>query len=197
MSWNSIDWINTTFFYLMACAVLLGAAVTVFAPRIVYNTIALVVTFLSVAGVFVLLNADFLAVSQIIIYGVGITILLIFAIMLTGKEQDKKLWIAFAFRTLVALGCAGMIFLVVVFGITDSFRGLSDKSGIFAIQPPSVQTIEMLKKEGTTKTIGTTLLTNYVLPFELLSLLLLGSVIGAAVIARKNEDDLCNEVEGC
>lgn len=192
MNWT--DWVYASFFYLIAGVALLGAAITVFAPRIVYNAIALVVTFLSIAGIFILLNADFIAAAQIIIYGVGVTILLIFAIMLTGKEEDKKLWIAFAPRTLIILGCAGMFFLIGLFGISNKFTGLSDKAGIFKIQTPSQEIIQTIKTEGTSKIVGYTLLKDYFLPFEILSLLLLGAIMGAAVIARKSDDELYNEI---
>ncbi|OGI02071.1 MAG: hypothetical protein A2Y25_03885 [Candidatus Melainabacteria bacterium GWF2_37_15] len=173
------DIIYSLFFFLIAGVLLVSALGVVFLHRIVYSAVAMILAFLSVAGIFVLLNADFVAVSQIIIYAVGITIVMIFAIMLTGTREDKELWIAKKFRSIVALGSAGLLFLTII---------VSSILATFALQQPSDEVIQRLQTEGTTSTIGNALLTTYVLPFEVLSLLLLAAIIGAVVIAIKNKE---------
>ena len=104
---------------------------------------------------------------------------MIFAIMLTGTQEDKKLWIAKKFRSVFALGAAGFIFMAVVF--TSIF-------GTFAVKKPFIEVVEKLQTEGTTSTIGYSLLTKYVLPFEVLSILLLAAIVGAVVIAVKDKE---------
>ncbi len=173
------DIIYSSFFYIIAGVLLLSALCVVFLPKIVYSAVAMIVAFLSVAGIFVLLNADFVAVSQVIIYAVGITIVMIFAIMLTGTQEDKKLWLAIKFRSLPAIGAAGVLFTAI---LASSF--FAD----FALKQPSQEVIQRLQTEGTTPTIGKALLTTYVVPFEVLSLLLLAAITGAVVIAVKNKE---------
>lgn len=170
--------IYSLFFYLIAGVLLVSALGVVFLPRIVSSAVAMLLAFLSVAGIFVLLNADFVAVAQVIIYAVGITIIMIFAIMLTGTQEDKKLWVAKKFRSLFALGAAGFIFLTIV---------LSSIIGTFAVKKPFIEVVEKLQAEGTISTIGYSLLTKYVLPFEVLSLLLLAAIVGTVVIAVKEK----------
>lgn len=171
--------IYSSFFFIIAGVLLLSALCVVFLPRIVYSAVAMILAFISVAGIFVLLNADFVAVAQIIIYAVGITIVMIFSIMLTNAEEDKQLWVAKKLRTLFAFGAAGLLFLTII---------ASAIFGVFATREPSAEIIQRLQSEGTTATIGSSLLTDYVLPFEVLSLLLLAAIIGAVVIARKEKE---------
>lgn len=180
------------FFFSIAFVLIISALGVVFLPKIVYSAVSMILAFLAVAGIFVLLNADFVAVSQIIIYAVGITIVMIFAIMLTGTREDKSLWVAFRFRTLAAFGAAGLLFLAIIFSATGGFKALSQNSGLFAVTQPSAQVIETLQTTGTTGIIGKSLLTGYVLPFEILSLLLLAVILGAVVLAGKGKDLLVN-----
>jgi len=186
------DIIYSLFFYFIAFVLIIAALGIVFMPRIVYSAVSMIVAFFSAAGIFVLLNADFVAVSQVIIYAVGITIIMVFAIMLTATGEDKKLWVAFKFRTLAAIGAAGLLFLIIVGAITNWLTAMSAEAELFAIQQPSQEVIQRLQTEGTTSTIGEALLTNYVLPFEILSLLLLAAILGAVVIAGKGGDKLIN-----
>lgn len=181
------DIIYSLFFYIIAFVLIIAALGVVFLPGIVYSAIAMILAFFSAAGIFVLLNADFVAVSQVIIYAVGLTIVMIFAIMLTGAQEDKKLWIAVKIRSVFALGITGLIFLIIMISATSNLTALSQDAGIFAVKQPSIETINKLRAEGTTSTIGTALLTTYVLPFEILSLLLLAAIIGSVVIAKKNK----------
>ena len=138
-----------------------------------------------------MLNAHFVAISQIIIYAVGITIVLLFAIMLTGKESDKKLWIAFAPRTLCAFAISLCLFGLISFSVTDGFTNFGH-SKVFRTGIASPETVQIIKKEGTARIIGNALLKNYVLPFELLSLLLLAAILGSVVMAQKGGKNLIN-----
>jgi len=187
-----MDIIYNLFFYAIAFVLVIAALGVVFLPRIVYSAVSMILAFISVAGIFVLLNADFVAIAQIMIYAVGITIIMIFAIMLTGRVSEKKLWIAFAPRTLFAFGISGAFFVAILFAITNGFKSLARESSIFSTTLPSIETIETLQTQGTTGIIGKALFTKYVLPFEILSLLLLAAILGAVVMAKKDRDNLIN-----
>ncbi len=179
------------FFGMFALVIVVSALGAVFCKNIVHSIVSLVITFLSISGIFVLLNADFLAISQIIIYAVGITILLVFSIMFTTTKDDNNLWIAFKPRTLLAFVVAGSLFILLMFNITDKFTDFNKNPKLFITKAPKESTVKTLKEQGTTPIIGKQLLTTYVLPFEVLSILLLGVVIGAAVIAKKEEIPPC------
>lgn len=187
-----MDIIYTLFFLIISFVLIISGLGVIFSKSIIHSAVSLIVTFLSIAGIFILLNADFVAISQIIIYGVGITIVLIFAIMLTSKESDIKLWIAKAPRTLFALIISAAVFLGISYAVTNGFTKLSEKTGIFNIKLPGAEVIKVLRQEGTSGVIGKALFTRYVLPFEVLSLLLLAAILGAVVIAKKDGDRLLN-----
>ncbi len=177
------------FFGMFALVIVISALGAIFCRNIVHSIVSLVITFLSISGIFILLNADFLAITQIIIYAVGITILLIFSVMFTTTKDDNKLWLAFAPRTLLAFVVAGSLFILLIFNITNKFTDFNKNPESFIIKAPKESTIELLKEQGTTPIIGKQLLTKYVLPFEVLSILLLGVIIGAAVIAKKENNN--------
>ncbi len=177
------------FFGMFALVIVISALGAIFCRNIIHSIVSLVITFLSVSGIFILLNADFLAISQIIIYAVGITILLVFSLMFTTTKDDNKLWLAFAPRTILAFVVAGTLFILLMFNITNKFTDFNINPKSFITKAPKESTIELLKKQGTTPIIGKQLLTKYVLPFEILSILLLGVIIGAAVIAKKDTNE--------
>jgi len=187
-----MELIYAGFFWIIAFVLIMSAVGVIFFKSIVHSAVSLIAAFLSISAVFFMLNADFAGISQIIIYAVGIAILIVFAIMLTSREQDNKLWIAFAPRTLFAVAISGCFFLLIMFGITNGFKQFGNNGGVFKVTKPSIETVEIIKKEGTAPIIGKALLTTYVLPFELLSLLLLAVILGSVVIARKDSDVLVN-----
>ncbi|MGQ9819089.1 MAG: NADH-quinone oxidoreductase subunit J family protein [Candidatus Kapaibacteriales bacterium] len=138
----------------------------------IYSVFALLFTFFGVAGIYVLLNADFLAVTQIMIYIGGILVLLIFGVMLTNRitgvdiksSQTGKLQIIFA--TLIT---AGVISTLVLVSINANWLNVPNTKE-FA---------------STIENIGTKLLTEYLLAFESASVLLLIAIIGSALISRR------------
>lgn len=149
-----------------------SALVVVLSRNMIYSVFSLLFTFFGVAGIYVFLNADFLAVTQIMIYIGGILVLLIFGVMLTNRitgveiksGQTGKFQIAFA--SLIAIA-------VVVVLVLITFN-----ANWFVISNPK----ELV---STTEHIGTKLLTEYLLAFESASVLLLIAIVGAALIARR------------
>lgn len=157
-------------FYVFAIITIGSAIVVVSARNIVYSAFALLFTFFGVAGLYVLLNADFIAVTQVLIYVGGILVLIIFGIMLTTKVFDVPV------RTeTLHVGPA----IVVTGAIMGTLVGVILKTKWFNVMN--------VQWENTTKKIGEKLMTDFLLPFEVASVVLLVALLGAVIIARKEK----------
>ena len=159
-------------FGLLAVLTLLGGIVAAMAPRIVHAAFGLMLSFFGVAGLYALLGADFVALAQVIVYVGGILVLLVFGILLTGRLKGA-LGLERVPRTWPAVLAGGVLFL----GLALALRGTTFP-GSHA---------EPLPKEPTTALLGRALLDpeQYLFPFELVSVLLLGELVGAAYLARR------------
>jgi NADH:ubiquinone oxidoreductase subunit 6 (subunit J) len=185
-----MDVIYTIFFLIFAISIVTSALGVILFKKLVHSMVSLIVCFLSVAGIYVLLNADFVAISQIMIYAVGITIIMIFAIMLTGKESEKKLWISISPQNIFAVLIGISFLILILFAVHGGID--SNINEIFNTKLPEPEIVESLKQNGTSIIIGKQLFTNYLLPFELLSVLLLAAMIGTVVLTRKDLDRIFN-----
>ena len=150
-----------------AAALTVGAAVLVAVlPNILYAAVALLFSFAGVAGLYVLLSADFLAATQVLVYVGGIIVLLLFAVFLSNRIAEAKITNPTHFRLPAAVLC------LVLFGVL-SYAAVSTP---FAVR----KTVYL----PTTADIGELLMTRYLLPFEVASVLLLAALIGAALLSR-------------
>lgn len=156
-------------FYVLATIILGSGAYVAFSQNIVRSAFALLGTFLGLAGMFVYLSADFLAAIQTLVYVGGILILILFAVMLTSQIGD----ISITNRS-VGLPLALLVFVVVA--------GLL---GFVALEAP--WPTAPVSFEPTTQRIGDALLSDYVLPFEIISVLLVGALVAAVTLVRKEE----------
>jgi NAD(P)H-quinone oxidoreductase subunit 6 len=154
-------------FYLIAAVTVGSAIVVAFSRNIVYSTFALLGAFMGVVGVYVLLAADFVAMVQLLVYVGGILVLTLFAVMLTQGIADVTISNRAVGRApaLVVTALSGLVMLYAVFR-TPWHRGLPSQ-----VAP-------------TTYAIGNALLGPYALPFEIASLVLLASLLGAVTISR-------------
>ncbi|GBD13750.1 NADH-quinone oxidoreductase subunit J [bacterium HR24] len=154
-------------FWALAVVTLGAALVTALVRDLVRAVVALVVSFLGVAGLFVLLSADFLGVAQALIYAGAIPVLIVFAIVLTPRAARDNAETGMRWPALVLAGAlAGLVIAVAV--ATDWGDGA---------------------REGfreTASAIGEALLNRYVLPFEVASVLLLAAMLGAIVLVRED-----------
>ncbi|MET0800077.1 MAG: NADH-quinone oxidoreductase subunit J [Actinomycetota bacterium] len=158
-------------FLVMAVVGGLAAIAVVTARNVVHAALYLVVALLSVAGVYLLLGAEFVGWVQILIYVGAIVILFLFGLMLTkapiGRDtlDNQQRWLG----ALVGVGVfAGLVFLI---------------QEAFPVQ--EAQAFETF--QGTTGAVGEAIFSTYVLPFEAVSFLLLAALIGAIVLARKDD----------
>ncbi|HDM43040.1 MAG TPA: NADH-quinone oxidoreductase subunit J [Firmicutes bacterium] len=159
-------------FYLLS-GVVVGSSILVITLRNIFRSaLFLLLAFFATAGLFITLDAEFIAAVQVLIYVGAIGVLILFAIMLTRRIQDpvaKSTTRSFILGAFVS--AAFLFFLILILG------------KIYL--PPFPET--GADTEGITKGIGRMLLTYYLLPFEVVSVLLVGALIGAVVIARKEE----------
>ncbi len=158
-------------FAILALTTTVGAFGVVLLPNIVYSAFLLGGVFLSVAGLYLLLNASFVAAAQVLVYVGAVNVLILFAIMLVNKREDLSDIPGLALRrVLSAAVCVGLFLLLVRVAVTTPW----------ALPGPA-----SIGEEATIR-IGEHLFSDYLLPFELASVLLLMAMIGAIVLARRD-----------
>jgi NADH-quinone oxidoreductase subunit J len=158
------------FFYAFAALAVAGAIVTVTHRNAVHSAIALIVSLLGIAGLFLLAQAEFLFAVQIVLYVGGVMVLFLFVIMLVNLDQALK-----ARQFSRQWPAATVLCVFAGYGFVAIFR----KSG--AVLPPMAPPAE----QGNTQWLAQVLFRQYLLPFELASVLLLVAMVGAVLMARK------------
>jgi NADH-quinone oxidoreductase subunit J len=161
------------FFYLFAALTLLCGSLVVanpFSRNPVTSAMFLVLTIVSMAGLFVLLHAYFLAAVQVLVYAGAVIVLFLFVIMLLDlKEEQRRKFNRFGVATgLISVGAIVVIFIKAV---------ASSASAASSIVPTT---------EGSTPALGRMLFTDYLLPFEILSVLLLVAMVGVILLSKKD-----------
>ena len=165
--------VTAIFFYLFALMILAGAVLTITRRNAVHAALWLVVTLLGVAGIFLLQQAQFLFVVQIILYVGGIVLLILFVIMLVNLDETTRLR-QFNKAWWLALAC------VLVVG-AEVFYVL--RQGVESLRLPAAAGSAVA--EGNVERLADTLFSQYLLPFEIASILLLVAVVGSVVMAKK------------
>ena len=155
-------------FYVLAAITVGSAAVVVLARSLIYSAFALLFTFFGVAGLYLLLGADFLAASQLLIYVGGILVLLLFGVMLTHKLYDLDLRSEVTQVLPGAIVAGGLFAILLILARRTTWAAGAGR-------PPA----------PTTAAIGDLFMGPYLLPFEAASILLLVALIGAAMIVRR------------
>jgi NADH-quinone oxidoreductase subunit J len=148
----------------------IGCAVNVVAQRNpLYCAISLIGVFVSLASLYLMLAAPFIAAVQIIVYAGAIMVLVVFVIMLLNVEQDERRQIRVGFLVPAAVVLAGLLIGEVAFFL-------------WSVSPnPTLPPSDI----GLTSSIGTNLFTTYLLPFEITSILLLMAIVGAMTLAHR------------
>jgi NADH-quinone oxidoreductase subunit J len=165
----------SVFFYLIA-AVMVGAAIVVVTSRnVVRAALALIVVFAGVAAQFILLAAEFVAVTQVLVYIGAIMVLMLFGIMLTRARIGRDVnatndhWWSGVITALLLLG-------VMAYSLVDYYGG---------DELPADRQINSVAGSNTA-TVSDSIFSQYLIPFEVVSVLLLAALVGAIVIARKD-----------
>ena len=141
----------------------------VVSPNLVHSAVSLLFTLFGIAGLYVFLFADFLAATQVVIYVGGILVLIIFGVMLTNKI-DKPVIESVSSNKIIGVLISSFIFTIL------SIIVIQTKWPVIENSSPGPSTVEL---------IGKLILGKYLLPFELVSILLLAALVGAALLARK------------
>lgn len=162
--------ISQIIFYMLAAFTIMSALFVVFSKNPIYSVLWLILCFFSVAGHFVMLNAQFLAVVHIIVYSGAIMVLFLFTVMLLNlnkeTEPHKPTLLKFA-----AVISGGALFLIIMAAVKSSI--------------PAPYVAPQLSEIGYVKNIGIKLYRDYALPFEVAALLFLSAMIGSVVLAKK------------
>jgi len=168
-------------FVLLALLTIVPAIWVVFSRNIVYAGFALLFTLFGAAGLYAYMGADFIAVTQLMVYIGGVLVLVLFTVMMTRVPQNSRN--TFGRDRLV---------LPAIFAL-----------GVFALLYKTVTSVDWgattTVAQPTTAEIGTSFMTNYIFPFEYVSLVLLATMIGAAILIRESrpgaEDTETGETE--
>ncbi len=159
---------TTILFYVLALIIVVSAVMVVFNKNVVHSAFSLFFTLFAISGIYVLLKADFIALTQIMVYVGGILILLIFGVMMTTKVTNVELKTK-NLNTIPSLVFSIGIVTILIFIIFSTKWNI--RTG-----PESEETVTQ---------IGTMLLSKYLLPFEIASIVLLVALIGSAMFARR------------
>jgi len=162
-------------FFVLGAVAIVAALGVIMARKTVYSALFLLVNFCSLAGLYLLLNAQFLAATQVIVYAGAIVVLFLFATMLLGGGDEIPNLKSQIPKNYLAIVLAVVLFVevgyVLVSGTLTGTQG-SD-------------TPEAIASVGNVQAIGKLLFTEYLLPFELAAILLLIGIVGAVVLAKK------------
>jgi len=159
-------------FYFFAAVAVVSAILVITRQNAVHSAMFLAAALLSVAGIFLSLGAEFLAGVQVIVYVGGVLVLFVFVIMLVPTDR-ALLERRYNRQARVAVIVSGLLAMELVWGL---YRG-----GDFVFAEGSVEA----PVEGNSQWVGTVLYQNYLLPFEIASILLLVAIIGAVVLSKK------------
>jgi len=158
-------------FVVLSVTLVVGALGVVLLPNIVYSAFLLGGVFLSVAGLYLMLNASFVAAAQVLVYVGAVNVLILFAIMLVNKKENLEAIPGLALRRVLSGAvCAGLFALLI---------------RVAFVTPWPLPGPEPVGEDATIR-IGEHLFSDYLLPFELASVLLLIAMIGAIVLARRD-----------
>jgi len=157
-------------FYIFAIIAVIAAFLVITFRNPINSALAMVVCFFCLASIYVLLSAHFIAVLQILVYAGAIMVLVLFVIMLMNlREWELGLW-KFTLPKVIGLGLAGLL-LIACIKMLGSVK--------------DIDPAEIPEGFGTVEAVGTKLFTYYLLPFEMISILLLVAIVGAVVLTKK------------
>jgi NADH-quinone oxidoreductase subunit J len=165
-------------FHLLSGLAVFGAIMVVASRQPIYSILYLIITFFAVAGHFLLLSAQFLAVVQVIVYAGAIMVLFLFVVMLLNLKGDVEPRLPNLIK-LGAVGAGGLMLLLLVAAV-----GKVHTAGVATSDAIATRTAEI----GMVKNVGKVLFTEFLLPFEVVSILFLSAMVGAVLLGKKDPD---------
>ncbi|MEM8676056.1 MAG: NADH-quinone oxidoreductase subunit J [Cyanobacteria bacterium P01_G01_bin.67] len=169
---NLAEGVQIVSFGILAVMMIGTALGVVLLPKIVHSAFLLAGVFISISGLYILLNADFVAAAQILVYVGAVSVLILFAIMLVNKQEDyAELPGRLIRKVATAIVCFGLFALL----------------GTMVLATPwSLDTTSPAVIDNTVIALGEHFFSDYLLPFELASVLLLMAMVGAIILARRD-----------
>ncbi|MGB3454587.1 MAG: NADH-quinone oxidoreductase subunit J [Moheibacter sp.] len=162
-------------FFILAALTVLSGLLTVASKNPIHSILYLIITFFSISGHYVLLNAQFLAIINIIVYAGAIMVLFLFVVMIMNlNKEDRNFSKTFVITAASLISAVFLLLTVRIFMQSD------------------VEANQLLTAGGDiglTEKLGTVLYSDYVIPFELASILFMGSMIGAVMLSRKTKKE--------
>ena len=165
--------LESILFYLLSAVAIASALLVVTRRSPVISALYLIVNFFCLAGLYLTLHAQFIAVIQIIVYAGAIMVLFVFVIMLLNLGDERKLSEGMSYKKVIAVGLAAGLLTELIYIIETSW----------VVLPAS--TINQATEIGTVEYIGGELFAGYLFPFEVTSILLLVAIVGAIVLAKR------------
>lgn len=160
-------------FYFLSFVAVISAVMVVFARNAVFSVLYLIITFFALAGHYVLLKAEFLAVVHVIVYAGAIMVLFLYVIMLLNLNLDSEP-VRRPISRVIAVICAGMLMVLLV-------------ASLKSVEAASTGT-PLAGGFGSVKSLGRVLFTDFLYPFEVTSLLLLAAMVGAVMLGKKDKE---------
>jgi NADH-quinone oxidoreductase subunit J len=157
-------------FYFLSFVAVLSALMVVFSKNPVYSVLYLIMTFFCIAGHYVLLNAQFLAAVHVIVYAGAIMVLFLYVIMLLNLNEEAEPHKSTLLK-ITATICAGLLMIVLI----GSLKGTDQ---MIQQQTPD-------SNIGLVKNLGNVMFTEFLLPFEITSILLLAAMVGAVMLGKR------------
>ncbi|MBI4427848.1 MAG: NADH-quinone oxidoreductase subunit J [Ignavibacteriales bacterium] len=163
-------------FYALAVFAVLSALLVVTRRNPVMSALYLIVNFFCLAGLYLTLHAQFIAVIQILVYAGAIMVLFVFVIMLLNLGDERRLSEGISWKKIVAVGLCFALLLEIVYIL------------LFAEASPGAMDIAKATEIGTVEYIGSQLFTKFLFPFEVTSVILTAAIVGAIVLAKRRLD---------
>ncbi|MPZ22374.1 MAG: NADH-quinone oxidoreductase subunit L [Dehalococcoidia bacterium] len=154
-------------FWVLTLATLGSALLVVTVDNIFHAVLSLIVSFIGVAGLYILLSADFIAVAQVLVYAGALSVLMLFALMLTPRQARNNAGNSLQVPVLMLAGIVGG--LIAMVALATDWR-----------------TVEGDRFQTTSEAIGEALIDKWVLPFEIAAVLLLVAMVGAIILVRED-----------
>ena len=155
-------------FIIIAALVIASAFWVVFSPNLIHSAVSLIFTLFSTAGLYIFLYADFIAATQVVIYVGGILVLIIFGVMLTNSIDTPSIAASSKNQFIGGMGALTIFVMQVAVIFNTPWLIGAEQS-----------------RDSTVASIGNLLLNEYLLPFEIISILLLAALMGAALLSRR------------
>lgn len=168
--------LETILFYTLSVVSVGSALMMVTRRSPVMSALYLILNFFSLAGLYLTLHAQFIAVIQILVYAGAIMVLFLFVIMLLNLGDEKKLTEKISYKKITAAGLSFGLLMELLYSV-----------GVANSDLPLTR-IERATEIGTVEYVGRALFTDFLFPFEITSILLLAAIIGAVVLAKKKLD---------